>query len=226
MTYTHWEGSKAIPSTIVTSTALHAAILKDSEALRATHGIERFKIAAGQNITTFFDATVKLDDGTRQWNPRTKAFEDIGETTLEGPFAYLISTTSVDRLEPNFVIAPTRRFGSEKELDRTLDVVILRPLRDPQVREAGEHQGAVWAKRAQEVLGAAYQEGKHIELEYEDGQPVVEVFRTKGFEWIPAPGDDRSRTVCADGSLYDIPVGKSARAELRLSGQDGFWAWV
>ena len=48
-------------SVVVASTSLHASILHDSEALRAAHpGIERFKIAAQQNISRWYDAEVRL----------------------------------------------------------------------------------------------------------------------------------------------------------------------
>lgn len=212
-------GDTVIPSTIVTSTALHAAILNDSERLRPDHGIERFAMAAMENISVFFDAEVELVNAT-QWNHTTRAFEQC-EQSLAGPFAYFTSCTTVDRLEPKFVIAPTRRI--EPGLEGTMDIVVLRPLRDPDVRGA-EDRGAVWAKRAQQVLGAAYQDGAHVNLEYPGGEPVVEVFRCTGFVWTPR--DEKSRTLCADGSIYQIPQGGSARVEVRSSGEDGFWAWV
>lgn len=213
-------GDQNVPSTIVTSTALHAAILKDSEELRSQYGIERYAMAAAKNLGVFFNAKVRLSDG-KKWNHKTKKFE-ASEQELKGPFTYLVSCTTVDRLEPTFVIAPTRRLEKES-LDGTMDVVIMRPLRDPKVRDADD-KAAAWAERAKEVLGAAYEEGRHVELEYEAGESVVEVFRCTGFEWVPLDGG--SSTVCCDGSLYEIPEGGSAKAQVKVSGEDGIWAWL
>lgn len=77
-----------------------------------------------------------------------------------------------------------------------MDLVILRPLRDPDVRKADpSEQSERWKKRAMEVIGQAYKEGGHVDLRYPDkgGQTViegdgpvaVETFRVGGFEWIP-----------------------------------------
>jgi hypothetical protein len=80
-----------------------------------------------------------------------------------------------------------------------MDIVILRPLRDPRVREAlvkGGDLGEAWKERAMEVLKKAYDEGKHVDLTYPvvgtgavdergKGEVVCEIFRCEGFEWIP-----------------------------------------
>jgi hypothetical protein len=78
-----------------------------------------------------------------------------------------------------------------------MDIVILRPLRDPHVRSAAnaEEQQDRWKKRAMEVIGHAYKGGGHVDLRYShdggetrfdgDGDVVVETFRVGGFEWIP-----------------------------------------
>ena len=113
---------------VVTSTALHASILHDSEALRATHpGVERFKLAAAQNIARWYRARVRLfvsppavqgatlTTGVEAYDPAKRQFalcdgpeasHDRSVVELEGPFAYFLSTTNVDRLEPTFRIAP------------------------------------------------------------------------------------------------------------------------
>jgi hypothetical protein len=108
-----------IPSHIVLSTSLHAAILKSSEALRSSHpGVERFKIAAQENVGVFFSAKVRLAKTSQgrleQYRPSARAFgapftaiSDEGEVVLEGPFAYFLSTTTTPRLEATFVINPT-----------------------------------------------------------------------------------------------------------------------
>ena len=68
---------------VVTSHALHAAILRDSEALRAEHpGVERFKMAAMQNVATWYRARLTLHAGAcgvRVYRPQADAFEDVGD---------------------------------------------------------------------------------------------------------------------------------------------------
>lgn len=126
---------KPIPTHVVLSTSLHAAILESSEKLRETHpGNERFRIAAQESMGIFFDASawlfgsgskdggeerVKVD--VEQWDPRVgswvkpftehRALVDEGGKNgkgieLQGPFAYFTSTATVSRFEPAFVISP------------------------------------------------------------------------------------------------------------------------
>lgn len=238
---------------------MHACILADSEAYREKMpGVERFKVAAAQNIGVFFPANVRLipseGEGVRQYDPRTEGWSapftvdtkgnDRGEEgySLEGPFAYFLSVTTTPRLEPTFVIAPTLARLPPAPHEGTMDIVVLRPRRDPKVRSAldeGKDVGEVWSHRAKEVLGAAYDDGRHISLVYgtdgsavsaaeaEAGEVVVEVFRCAGFEWTPTDGDhDKSHIVCADGSLYTIPNGGKARSKVLESHEgEGFWVW-
>ena len=198
---------KTSVSAVVTSTALHASILHDSEALRASHpGIERFKIAAQQNITRWYHASVNLlppqgssvqiYDATQNAFVPFKLAQQDGIVTLEGPFAYFLSTVNVDRLEPAFRI--TSLFSSlppDPKLS-TLDVVVIRPLRDKSIREDSDYDREIFAKKSMAVLGAAYQDGKHVKLRYKgkdgevvddakEGDLVVEYFRVGGWEWIP-----------------------------------------
>ncbi|KAL7421279.1 hypothetical protein Q5752_004164 [Cryptotrichosporon argae] len=219
-------GQSAPPifSHIVLSTSLHASILADSEALRPTHpGTERFKLAAQANLGVFYRADAVLlpvaGASVTQYDPHSDMFvapftstATDGRVELAGPFTYLLSSTLVPRLEPTFVIAPTLQ--THPPTSPSMDVVVLRPLRDPRVRatlgvDVAESRqtdpqaaGAVWAERAVEVLGQAYSEGAHVALTYPvspggagakpwaaqaggDGEVVVEVYRCGGFEWTP-----------------------------------------
>ena len=246
-------------SHIVLSTSLHAALLSTSEELREEYpGLERFKIAAERNASVFFNARLKLlgGDDVRQYDPHSATFVEpftIGSTDgkheLDGPFAYVLSTTLADRLEPSFQIVPTRTAGEPG----TLDIIVLRPLRDPRVARAvqegkpSETVRALWAKRAFEVISAAYANGAHVRRTYPpvastesldeepgwetedlgDGPVAVEVFRCAGFEWIPTLSEssedgEKNRIVCADGSIHLVPSGGRASAEvLPLSAQGG-----
>ena len=76
-----------------------------------------------------------------------------------------------------------------------MDVVVLRPLRDPRVRASGtqEEKEEAWRVRATEVLGWAYRDGGHVDLTYTSGEAevrgsgevIVETFRCGGFDWTP-----------------------------------------
>lgn len=207
-----------IPSHIVLSTSLHAAILKSSEVLRSSHpGVERFKFAAQENVGVFFSAKVRLTKTTQgkveQYRPSSRAFgapftadiSDEGDVVLEGPFAYFLSTTTTPRLEATFVINPTLETNPPES--PSMDIVIMRPMRDPRVSNAAEEGGdkaasEAWKPRPWEVLGQAYNNGAHVNMLYNDDgsssvadsrgeahdgeNVVVETYRCGGFEWTPS----------------------------------------
>ena len=189
--------SSDVVSVVVTSTALHAAILHDSEALRASvPGIERYKIAAAQNATTWYRARARLLAPVQRYDISTGALVDVceeeGPLELSGPFAYFLSTVNVDRLEPLLRIAPLQRALPPPPGAQTMDVLVVRPLRDPSLEgKAGEGERERFKERLWDVLGGAYQDGAHIKARYDsqdgktDGLPVVEYFRVRGWEWIP-----------------------------------------
>ncbi|ODO09595.1 hypothetical protein I350_03202 [Cryptococcus amylolentus CBS 6273] len=194
--------AKAIPTHVVLSTSLHAAILDTSEKLRASHpGTARFKVAAQESADIFFNADATLFPvhaaggvgNVEQWDPKTDSWitpytlgEHKGagsEWTVSGPFAYFLSTASVDRLEPAFVISPktslrpsppasssisaTPAPTSLENQNQYIYLTILRPLRDPFVSSLSPPQrSATWSQRAFEVLAKAYHAGSHISLTY------------------------------------------------------------
>ena len=195
-------------SAVVTSTALHASILHDSEALRVSDPtMERFKTAAAQNITRWYSASVSLypsqgaglvqayDPATNAWVTHPQSTDDEPIVDLEGPFAYFISTVNVDRLEPQFRISPRGRdVLGPKDGAAALHVVIVRPMRDPSFEMDSEPTRLAFAEKAAAVLGAAYQDGAHIALRYDqngkvvaegDGPVVVEYLRCGAWDWEP-----------------------------------------
>ena len=195
-------------SAVVTSTALHASILHDSEALRASDPtMQRFKTAAIQNIARWYNASAKLfpphgavfvqqyDPTTSSWVPHHQSTDDDPLVDLNGPFAYFLSTVNVDRLEPQFRISPRGRdvLGSN-DGSAVLHVVVVRPARDPSFDTDSEPTRVAFAEKAAAVLGAAYRDGAHIALRYDrngkvvaegDGPTVVEYFRCGTWEWEP-----------------------------------------
>jgi len=197
---------KTTVSAVVTSTALHASILHDSEVLREEiPSIERFKVAAYQNITRWYTGCAKLlpskSTGVVEiWNPFDKEFvphaesdEDDPYVDIDGPFAYFLSTVNVDRLEPAFQITPL--VTAEPRTGAFMDVVIVRPYRDTSLGGLeAEEERKQFAEKSGEMLKAVYQSGNHINLRYDstgkvvsegEGELVVEYFRCGGWEWIP-----------------------------------------
>ncbi|CAD6570227.1 MAG: hypothetical protein TREMPRED_005672 [Tremellales sp. Tagirdzhanova-0007] len=240
--------TRPIPSHIVCSTSLHAAILSTSETLRASHpGLERFGLAAKANLGVFFHASVRLipppDGRVTQYNPHTQSWVDLAVYDLQGPFTYLLSTTTAPRLEPTFVIAPLLTKYPPLSTDLSMDLVILRPLRDPRVRAESTlaQQEEVWKLRAGEVLGQAYNNGAHVDLTYMKGgganteirgtgEVVVEYFRCAGFDWTPTDAaHEPSHLVCADGSLHTVTQGGTAQVRMmpvgEHEGEEGFHVW-
>ncbi|EEB95817.1 hypothetical protein MPER_05156, partial [Moniliophthora perniciosa FA553] len=180
-----------IISSVVTSTCLHAAILKDSEKLRTEMpGIERFKVAAEQNRLNWCNAHAKLLPAAnvghvQLYDPETKTFiqHPDGDEIVDvyGPFIYFLSTVNVDRLEPAFQITPLTKDIAPEEA--TCYIVIARPLRDPSLTWDGPEAREAFVSKLYQVLGDAYKNGTHVDLLYNekgeivtegDGPPVVE----------------------------------------------------
>ncbi|KAH9001675.1 ATP-NAD kinase-like domain-containing protein [Lactarius akahatsu] len=205
-----------VVSAVVTSTSLHAAILHDSEALRASvPGIERFKIAAAQNATTWYRARARLLGPVQRYDAASGAFVALAEEhELLGPFAYFLSTVNVDRLEQHFRIAPLQRSLPPPHGTQTMDVLVIRPLRDPSLEgKDGEAEREVFKDRIWGALGGAYQDGAHVHARYanpdgkKDGPVVVEYFRVGGWEWIPEEDDEKAHLLCADGTIFHAQKG-------------------
>ncbi|KAH9946412.1 ATP-NAD kinase-like domain-containing protein [Epithele typhae] len=223
---------QAAISAVVASTALHAAILHDSEALRATDpSMERFKTAARQNVTRWYAAHVKLyprdgagvvevyDPATGTFVPHEESSEDEPIVDVGGPFAYFLSTVNVDRLEPAFRITPRGKDVLGEKTTAALDLVMIRPFRDPSVDMDSEEVRAAFAQKQMTVVGGAYQDGKHIDMRYDDdgkivsegtGPTVVEYIRCGRWVWEPDDIDERAHFVCTDGDILLIPKGGRA----------------
>jgi hypothetical protein len=155
-------------------------------------GIERFKIAAAQNATTWYRARARLLDPVQRYDTASGAFVAQEPCELLGPFAYFLSTVNVDRLEPQFRITPLQRSLPPPHGAQTMDVLVVRPLRDPSLEgKDGEVEREKFKERVWSAIGGAYQDGAHIHARYDspdgqgDGVPVVEYFRVGGWEWIP-----------------------------------------
>ncbi|KAF6764926.1 ATP-NAD kinase-like domain-containing protein [Ephemerocybe angulata] len=231
-----WGTRKTLVSAVVTSTALHAAILDTSEGLREEHpGLERFKMAAQLNVKKWFKARVRLLPAPQQQAPeiydvQSNSFipaSHEGALDLEGPFAYFLSTINVDRLEPLFLITPLAH--DIPPPPGTCDIVVIRPLRDPGVWEDTPETRLSFVQRTWSAMAGAYQAGAHLKLRYGeggqlvkegDGQSVVEYFRCGGWEWHPEPTDDAAHLVCSDGAINRIDTGGWASCRVSTTPED------
>ncbi|KAG1756219.1 ATP-NAD kinase-like domain-containing protein [Suillus paluster] len=237
---------KVAVSAVVTSTALHASILHDSENLRKeVPGIERFKVAARNNITQWYSSHVKLlptpsARSVEIYDPDQKIFvthedsDDHGIVDVYGPFAYFLSTVNVDRLEPAFRITPLASEIISSEV--SLDIVMVRPCRDPTFVMDTTEARNIFAEKSTAVLMAAYQDGDHINLRYTGdgkitregaGPTLVEYIRCGGWEWIPDDIDERAHLLCSDGAIFSIEKGGRAACRTAVPANGaGFLVYV
>jgi Diacylglycerol kinase catalytic domain len=200
---------KVAISSVVTSTSLHASILHESETLRTEMpGIERFKVAAQNNISKWYTSYVKLlpvpsvgvvqiyDPAKKDFVPHEESHLDDPIVDVDGPFAYFLSTVNVDRLEPAFRITPLH--STIPPTSASFDIVMVRPSRDPSLNwdTPRERQDArqAFVQKATTVLQGAYKNGIHVSMRYgKDGEieldgvgpTIVEYIRCGGWEWIP-----------------------------------------
>ncbi|THH10856.1 hypothetical protein EW145_g1060 [Phellinidium pouzarii] len=221
------ETTLSVFSGIVTSTSLHASILDQSEKLRKEiPDISRFKVAAQNNIARWYHSNVLLrptkeglvsiyDNSSGSFVPYSGDNNDPSRPTMYGPFSYFLSTVNVDRLEPSFVIAPLHSTASP-DTD-SMDIVIVRPRRDPTVLSDTDDDHARFAEKTISMLGAAYRKGSHVKLRYtgdgtvnEESKPIhsfVEYVRCGGWEWAPEEFDDDAHLLCADGTMFRVRSG-------------------
>ncbi|WWC73080.1 uncharacterized protein I206_107045 [Kwoniella pini CBS 10737] len=250
------EKEEKIISHVVLSTSLHASILFDSESLRKSNpGIERFKISAQKNSSKLFYAKVNLNSklNVKQWDSKIEKWvkpftllneNDNNNNEIKGPFTYFLSTSTVDRLESNFIISPLTKLNNEND-ENFIYITIIRPLRDSLIINSKiDERKYKLSKRAFEVIGKAYLNGQHINLtlplqgnELEDkgkGEPVVEIFRCTSFEWVPLSegeyeGLERGNEslICADGAIHTIPQGGIMKVKLQEKKNDkGIYVFI
>ena len=149
-------------------------------------------------MTRWSSATLQLPDGYSIYNPVTHSFEDTASipTTLEGPFAYFLSTVNVDRLELEFNITPLA--STLPPIGPGFEIVVVRPARDPAFNGTDDAARQAFAAKSGPLVMAAYQRGAHIKWRYgKDGQPgledsegefLVEYLRAPSWVWVPASG--------------------------------------
>lgn len=129
--------------------------------------MERFKIAAEDVLPMKFPGTLTLlpasttgSTSVERYESETKTFQNVKEEelVLEGPFAYVLSSTAASRLEAEFVVSPLLvRLPPGSEGGGTMDLVVLRPERSGGVKQDGEVEGGKkWEEVVRGVMGGAY----------------------------------------------------------------------
>ncbi|QRW00283.1 diacylglycerol kinase catalytic domain-containing protein [Ceratobasidium sp. AG-Ba] len=231
--------SHCLLSVVVASTALHANLLHTSEELRdSIPGVERFTEAAKRNLDKWSHAKVYLKPVSQ--NSPVQIYEassdsfigcSFGQITLDGPFAYFLSTLNVDRLESSFVITPLAT--RIKPDNGSMDIVVIRPLRSPQITEDSSQSRKNFAQVLMGSMGAA-RSATHLNVRYYhekdsqetpsargDGPSLVEYYRCAGWEWVPESGSKDASYMCVDGAILEVEDGGRATSECITSLSDG-----
>lgn len=244
-TLTNKEENKQLLSHLVTSHALHAAILYDADTptmRRQYAGIERFKIAAEQNATKWVDGILTLlpagnsnqGEGVLRYSPSSKSFQRFtgARVELEGPLLYLNAMVT-DRLESRFIPAPLSSAFREDDdedglIEGVVDVIVIRPMRDPQLSKDEEAGVKFATTRLDEITTGMYSGGTHVNLTYgqknDDDAVMVEYFRCSGYDFVASikkkgnGEEDKERLVCTDGY---ISFADRVRVRRWTTGDDG-----
>ncbi|UZJ53939.1 hypothetical protein CBS101457_003259 [Exobasidium rhododendri] len=229
---TQSNASSTMIAHLITSHALHASILADSEALRSTHpGIERFKIVSAQNISKWTNAKIHLQGMKRngsgkavsRYDADDSQFEEIplSEEDVAGPILYFVCVTT-DRLEPTFVPAPFSGPSSSSQNNRSLqrpsdavDIVMIRPLLDPALKDYRDKEESFWTgeesrsiredyagRNAQNIFGGMYNEGQHIKLRYGGDGPYVCEY-LRCAGYTWTPLEEKAKRTCVDGTVFE-----------------------
>lgn len=180
------EGNDALPlarenslwGSVVASWGLHAALVADSDTTEyRKHGIDRFKMAAKENLFPSDSS-----EPHRYIGKLSLLREESGkwEKVDRNEHAYVLATF-VSNLEKTFTISP-----ASKPLDGKLRVI---------------HFGPMDGNEVMTVMGSAYQGGKHVEhdqVTYESVEGLRIEFEEE---------DERWRRVCFDGKIVRVEKG-------------------
>ncbi|KAI0858365.1 ATP-NAD kinase-like domain-containing protein [Xylaria cubensis] len=193
---------------VVASYGFHSQLVWESDTPSyRQHGAKRFQMVAEELLkeSHAYRATVNIVRSSS--NGETASTERIDRDR----HAYILATP-VSNLEKTFCISPTSR-----PLDGQLRLV---------------HFGPVDGAKTMEIMMAAYDGGKHVEMRWEptsaEGYSEEEGTEGVGYENIDEiritthEEDTRWRKVCIDGTIVEIPTGgcmvvsKETRQHLRV----------
>ncbi|KAI3331805.1 ATP-NAD kinase-like domain-containing protein [Xylariaceae sp. AK1471] len=173
---------------VVASYGFHSQLVweSDTPAYRQ-HGAKRFQMVAQELLkeSHAYRATVHISSSSTTTEGQTIGTKRLGRDR----HAYILATL-VSNLEKTFCISP-----SSQPLDGQLRLV---------------HFGPVDGAKTMEIMMAAYDEGKHVNMRW--GKTEEEGDRV-GYEEISEvritthEEDARWRKVCIDGTIVEIPAG-------------------
>ncbi|OQO01319.1 hypothetical protein B0A48_12874 [Cryoendolithus antarcticus] len=171
-------GTPTVYGVVVCSWGLHAGLVADSDTAEYRKlGAERFKLAAKENLFPNDGSEAHHYKGTvKILRAGRTDWEEVHRTE----HAYVLATTC-SHLEQGFNISP-----ASKPLDGKLRLV---------------HFGALGGKDVMEIMGAAYQGGKHID-DARVGYEEIDALRIEFAE-----EDARWRRVCVDGKIIRVERG-------------------
>ncbi|KAF3481003.1 uncharacterized protein GIQ15_06350 [Arthroderma uncinatum] len=181
---------------VVASWGMHASLVADSDTAEyRKFGVDRFKMAAKELLHPSDGSESHRYRGTITLVKKSSTTGLEEEHLVDRESHMYVLVTLVSQLEKGFMISP-----SSEPLDGQLRIV---------------HFGPVAPGRAMELMGLAYQGGKHTE-EPEVGYAAVEAVRIR----LTEDGDDASerwRRLCIDGKIVSVPVDGESCIEVRRS---------
>ncbi|TGZ84680.1 hypothetical protein EX30DRAFT_337174 [Ascodesmis nigricans] len=203
---------EGIIGAVVISWGFHAALVADSESLRgAGVGVERFKIAAEQNLQPVHQYRGRLSilpPNGDSWRAIQSTIsngvlssEDPGARDPPGDPHFYALATMCSNLEEAFRISPGSRLG-----ERAIRVVHFPPMEESEVMS---------------LMGGAYQGGTHVD----DDRVGYEVARGLRIEMCEE--DERWRRVCVDGGTVVLPRDGWVECEVMREEEIGMKAlWI
>ncbi|PTB70691.1 hypothetical protein BBK36DRAFT_554 [Trichoderma citrinoviride] len=176
---------------VVASYGFHSSIVYESDTPEyRIHGDKRFGMVAQELLRESHHYSAQV----RVRHPSAAEWEQFDG----GEHAYVL-VTPLSNLERTFTISP-----ASKPLDGKLRLV---------------HFGPVGGERTLDLMMKAYDGGKHVGVEWDDGHKLryeeVDELRVTILE-----DDERWRKVCIDGTIVDIP--KGGELAVRKEEKSGF----
>ncbi|KAF7539139.1 hypothetical protein G7Z17_g12475 [Cylindrodendrum hubeiense] len=163
---------------IVASYGFHSSIVYESDTPEyRVHGNKRFGMVAQELLRESHPYTAQVSIR----RPGSSKFEAIPRDT----HAYVLATL-VSNLERTFTISP-----ASKPLQGQLRLV---------------HFGPVGGERTMDVMMQAYNEGKHVDIKWDDGEQVG-YDEVEEVQVVILEEDERWRKVCIDGTIVEVPKG-------------------
>lgn len=185
-----WEDVESVLGAVVFSHGFHASLVWESDTPRyREHGAARFGMVAAELLKGSHAYEVEVSirgPGDSAFRSLQRVDGEEGSDGDVGKVGYIL-VAMVSNLEQTFAISPASR-----PLDGQLRLV---------------HFGAVGGERTMEIMKAAYDGGKHVEMA-DVGYEEVEVLELSLLE-----EEARWRKVCVDGTIVEVPQGGKVRLE-------------